>query len=499
MTGPRCVIIGSGLGGLACGVLAARSGYDVTVLEQDAAPGGCLRSFRRGGAVFDTGLHYVGSAAPGQPLHSLLSLLGVADGLRLSRLDPAAYDVVSLGGERYAFANGREAFIDTLAARFPDGRAALERYRDMVADVAAASSLRALADVDATAAARLAPYQQTSLHAVLADLTADVRLARVLAGRLPLIAATRRRTPFALHAFITDFYDRSAFRLAGGSQSLAEALAARLAEAGGRLLTRTRAVSVTTNAAGVTGVTVADGNHYPADVVISDAPPVVTLGLVDGPQLRPAFRRRIAALPQTTGCFTLYLRFRPGAMPYAASNFFCYAGPSPWDCEDYTAADWPRGYLYMHGCAAEDQRYAQTAEVISYMNAADVAPWADTRTGRRGAAYEDFKARRAECLLAAVERDFPGTTAAVEAVYTSTPLTYRDYTGTPGGAMYGVAADCTTGAAGRVPVQWRLPGLLQTGQCVNSHGILGTLVGALQTCSRLPLVADGLTQWLRSL
>ena len=28
----RCVIIGSGLGGLSCGVILARNGYDVTVL-----------------------------------------------------------------------------------------------------------------------------------------------------------------------------------------------------------------------------------------------------------------------------------------------------------------------------------------------------------------------------------------------------------------------------------------------------------------------------------
>ena len=48
----KCVIIGSGLGGLACGVMLARNGYDVTVLEQGAQIGGCLQCFNRGGVKF---------------------------------------------------------------------------------------------------------------------------------------------------------------------------------------------------------------------------------------------------------------------------------------------------------------------------------------------------------------------------------------------------------------------------------------------------------------
>lgn len=55
----RCVIIGSGLGGLSCGVILARNGYDVTVLEQDARIGGCLQCFRRGDAKFETGMHFI--------------------------------------------------------------------------------------------------------------------------------------------------------------------------------------------------------------------------------------------------------------------------------------------------------------------------------------------------------------------------------------------------------------------------------------------------------
>jgi hypothetical protein len=51
------VIIGSGLGGLVCGAYLARSGFDVTLLEQHSIPGGYATSFDRGDFTFDVSLH----------------------------------------------------------------------------------------------------------------------------------------------------------------------------------------------------------------------------------------------------------------------------------------------------------------------------------------------------------------------------------------------------------------------------------------------------------
>jgi all-trans-retinol 13,14-reductase len=51
--------------------------------------------------------------------------------------------------------------------------------------------------------------------------------------------------------------------------------------------------------------------------------------------------------------------------------------------------------------------------------------------------------------------------------------------------MYGVAKDITMGAAGRVPYKTKIPNLLLAGQNVNSHGMLGVIVGTIVTCSEL--------------
>ncbi|MCM1337221.1 MAG: NAD(P)/FAD-dependent oxidoreductase [Candidatus Amulumruptor caecigallinarius] len=479
----KCIIIGSGLGGLACGGILARNGYDVSVLEQGSQPGGCLQCFSRGGVRFETGMHFIGSALPGQTLHRLMRYLGF-DSVKLSRLDPEGYDVVKLGGESYRFANGREPFISRMSEYFPAETDNIVAYYDLVQQVAAASSLHSLRsdDTDMVINTR---YQTLSINEVLECLTPDRQLRNVLAGTLPLYAARRGRTPFAQHAFIMDFYNRSAFRIEGGSDNIAKALIANIRQAGGEVLTRNRVSRIFCDSRHATGVEVNGDTFLPADYLIADIHPARLMELLDSPLIRPATRRRMLSLPQTVGGFSVYVRFKENSVPYLNHNVYSYRSDSPWGCEDYSARDWPKGYLYMHFCDRDGAPYARSGVILSYMNMADVARWAGSAPGHRGVDYEAFKRAHADKLLECVERDFPGLRQCIDGIWTSTPLTYRDYTGTEHGSMYGVARDISLGPACRVAHRTRVPNLFLTGQNINSHGMLGVLVGAIVTCSEL--------------
>ena len=135
----RVVIIGSGMGGLSCGVILAKNGYDVTVLEQGSQIGGCLQCFTRRGARFETGMHFIGSAGEGQTLDRLLEYLEVKKDITLSELDRDGYDVVCLDGKRYRFANGRDAFVRQMTDYFPHQHEELNGYFDLIEKVAGAS------------------------------------------------------------------------------------------------------------------------------------------------------------------------------------------------------------------------------------------------------------------------------------------------------------------------------------------------------------------------
>lgn len=480
----KVVIIGSGLGGLSCGVILARYGYEVTVLEQGAQVGGCLQCFTRRGGKFETGMHFIGSAGEGQTLDRLLTFLEVKPDITLSQLDPSAYDVVSLCGQHFRFANGREAFVEQMSRYFPSQRDALVRYFDLVDKVASASSLHSLNHVKTDAAVNL-EYQMRTINEVIDETVSDPLLAKVLVGNLPLYAAERDKTPFSTHAFIMDFYNQSAYRIVGGSDQVATSLVRTIERYGGRVLTRSKATRIVCDDTHATGVEVNGSELLETDMVISDAHPMRTLELLDTNLIRPAFRKRINAIPQTVGGFSVYLHFKEKSVPYLNSNFYGYLQDSPWDCEHYDEQSWPKGYLYMHLCHEPAPRFAKTGVILSYMQMADVERWKGTRVGHRGDDYEAFKQQKAERLMAALEQEFPGLRGRISDYYTSTPLTYLDYTGTEGGSMYGIAKDVSLGAACRVPHRTRVPNVLQTGQNINSHGILGVLVGTIVTCTEI--------------
>ncbi|MDR1004772.1 MAG: NAD(P)/FAD-dependent oxidoreductase, partial [Prevotellaceae bacterium] len=461
------------------------NGYEVTVLEQGTQPGGCLQCFSRRGVTFETGMHFIGSADRGQTLYRLLHYLEVDRAIKLSRLDVDGYDVISLQGDRFRFANGKEPFVEQMAAYFPGERDNLLRYFNLVEQIAQASSLHSLRQAESDMAVDTR-YQTTSINAVLDETIHDPLLRQVLVGNLPLYAAQRDRTPFSTHAFIMDFYNRSAFRVVGGSDRIGASLTASIQRMGGSVLTRHKVVRIGCDDTHATGVETENGQFFPADVVISDTHPMRTLEFLQETKLiRPAFRQRIGSIPNTTAGFTLYLHFKEGRVPYMNANFYSYRDQTPWNCETYTDPSWPKGYLYMHFCHEPHPQYAQSGVVLSYMTMDEMAPWLHTTVGHRGEEYEAFKRRKAEQLLEQVEREFPGVRDGIAHYYTSTPLTYRDYTGTQDGSMYGVVKDITLGAACRVPHRTRIPNVLQTGQNINSHGILGVLVGTIVTCSAL--------------
>ena len=480
----KVVIIGSGLGGLSCGYILQKNGYDVTILEQGIQLGGCLQCFVRRGAKFETGMHFIGSAASGQTMDRVFNFLDLQDKVKLSALDENAYNTVSLAGARFEFPNGRENFLERMTAYFPHEREALVKYIGIIDRISSASSLNSLTSVGRDIAANT-EYQLRSVNDVLDEIFKDEMLRNVLVGDLSLYSAEYDKTPFSQHAFIMDFYNQSSYRIAGGSDSIAFGMIRNIEEAGGKVLAKKKVVKIHCNDIKATGVETADGEFYPADYVISTIHPNRLLDLLDTKLIRPAFRTRINSIPQTAGGFAVYMKFKEATMPYMNTNYYGFAGNSPWGCEHYTSLDWPKGFLYMHMCHEDKAVWAKSGVVISYMNMEDVVRWKGTSIGRRGEDYEAFKKMHAERLIQEVEKHHPGLKDSIECYYTSTPLTYYDYTGTENGSMYGVAKDINLGPAGRVPYRTKVPNLLLAGQNVNSHGMLGVIVGTIVTCSEL--------------
>ena len=473
------IIIGSGLGGLTCGYILSKNGYKVAIFEQGAQLGGCLQTFMRKGVKFETGVHYIGSTGEGQTLHQFFKYLSLFQNIKLSPLDTAGFDVISFQNERYKYATGYENFVETLAQKFPTEHKQIKHYANEIEKIAMTSPFRSInSSVDLFEFS--SSYATTSVNDFMAQMTSNEVLQNVLTGLIPLYAGVKDKTPLYVHAFINDSNISGACRIMGGSDKIAHSLANSIRLLGGDIFALHKVNKIICDDTKATRIVLDNGAQVEADYFISNTHPYITIDMVDSHLIRPVYRNRIYQMEQTVAYFTVYLKFKKDSVPYMNHNFYHYAGNEVWNCENYTQQDWPRGYLYMHLCPELPSQYAETGEIITIMRFEEVAQWAGTAVEQRGSAYKEFKQQKAEKLLAQLEREFPGILANIEACYTSTPLTYLNYTGTKNGAAYGMLRNIHTS---RFVHRTRIPNLFFAGQNTNSHGIMGVIIGSLITCS----------------
>ncbi len=469
---------------MVCANILSREGYNVCLAEKNSRPGGCLQTFTREGTVFDTGMHYIGGMDEGGMLHRIFGYMGLTGKLRLIPLDKDGFDIVRLGGKEYPFAMGYDNFVETLARQFPGERPALETYAASMREISQTVDLCNPMRPD-TVHAKYLSYLSTNYHRWLHELTTDKTLAAVLAGNSLLYAGVRQRTPLYLPMMILSTYLQGACRFAEGSSQLATLLAESARDSGATLLTNaavTRLIrhSRRLTAAEINGSELAEAKHF-----IAAIHPLRVLELLDDTALKPAYVRRIRSLAGSSGMFSLYLRLDRGFFPYLNRNYFIHNTGNVWSAEAQGDSCWPASFMVHFTPCPDNPARAGALSALAFMQWEEVLPWADTITERRGSDYRDFKQRKADKLLALLEEHFPGVRVAAGASYTSTPLTYRDYTGTWQGSAYGIQKDCNNAIGTVVLPATHISNLWLTGQNTNTHGAVGVSISAILTCSEI--------------
>ena len=466
----RAVIIGSGFGGLSCALLLAREGYQVTVLERQQQPGGCLQSYRRGAFTFDTGMHYVGGLSEGQPLHQLFGELGLL-ALPWHRLDADGFDRVTIGPDTFAFAEGYDRFAETLARRFPSERQALHEYADLL------SSLPPLQEIGETAA-----------YTYLTNHFSDPLLVNVLAGTALKMELRRESLPLFHFAHGNSSFIQSSWRLRGDGGQIADALMAGIQALGGEVRCHAEVEELTERDGRIVAARCSDGSRYEGDVFISDIHPAQTFALVrESSVLKKLFRRRINILENTTGMFTVQLVLKAGALPYFNHNKYIYTQANVWN-EPHAGGHIDR--VMVSARVPEDSTNSvRQIDLLTPLPWQMVQPWEHTTVGHRGDDYNALKNRLATECITLAETQVPGLRAAVERLYTSTPLTYRDYTLAPCGSAYGLRKDCRSLLTTVLSPQTPVGNLLLTGQSLILHGLEGVAMTAKLTVSKIKKTA----------
>jgi YbgC/YbaW family acyl-CoA thioester hydrolase len=458
------VVVGAGLGGLACAADLANRGASVLVLERHSLVGGYASSFERGPFTFDVSQHSVGGLRPGGSFHTLLERLEVAGEVELAF--PETLATLVSGEETLALPNDAEGCREALAALAPQEADALGAFLETCVSIHRDTVAGAL-DNDMRKLVRgMRLAGNRTFGQALGEAISSERLRAALAVPWVLLGLPPSRASFSWFAkVLATTYVEGTAQILGGGQALSDALAARIRAQGGEVRTGCAAMSILTEGGRTRAVTTQDDDTIDARTVVAAVDPWTVAELLGD---------------EETG-------IEPSGEP-SLSMFALYMGLG----RKPASLGMPDGAVFIGGAADAEGAYRaslkgeleETDIVLSNPTSIDPGsapgdkgmvhavglvngrPWFDLE----GAAYLKRKRRATEALAERLERLYPGLGAAVEVQEAATPRTMHGYTRNHLGAVYGLAQTPGQSGARRPAATTPVSGLFRTGAWVLPGG-----------------------------
>ncbi len=303
----RVVIIGAGIGGLACGIRLASRGYQVTILEKNEIAGGRCNRYQEKGFTFDTGPTLFMMT---DTLEELFRYAGrkMSDYVTLRRIDPA-YKITYSDGQTLEFTEKIKLLEEELRKFGPRELQGFYRYAAQNSE--SYRHLRAKF-ID----------KPLEIPSQWADMESLALLARLKPWRDVLSVAKRHfdsphlRMAFSFHTLYLGISPQSAPSMytmlpyidlvqgvhypLGGMSQIPAALARLFGELGGEIRYGAEVEQIVTHSGRVREVLLHDERIVPADVVVSNVDMPVTMSRFLKHQPMSGHRRRV--LKMKKGC-----------------------------------------------------------------------------------------------------------------------------------------------------------------------------------------------------
>ena len=496
------IVIGSGAGGLTAAAALARSGQRVLVLEQHYLPGGWTHSFSLDGYRFSPGVHYVGECGPGGFLRNLYEGLGAASDLELCEMNPDAYDHLIVGDERFDVPKGWDALVQRMTARFPHEREGILRYYDvcrrLADDLGKVDHLLAFPRV--LALPFLAPALTRwgfSTQAGLLDRTIkDPLLRAFLAAQNGDHGLAPSRVSLPAHACMIVHYSGGAFYPRGGARSIPRALIGVLRRHGGEIRLRARVQRILVERDRACGVELSSGEILRGRHIVSNADPRLTYKKLLPPGVCPRENARSDRMHYSVSVLSVFAAVDMDlrARGFDSGNYWWY--PSTQVARAYERServlavdtDEVEG-LFLAITTLKDPGHRahghHTLEMFTFAPYEPFARWAETRQGERGAAYERFKERLADRMIAAADNIIPGLSRHVVFRAVGTPVTNQFYCESPFGNAYGTAKTPFQVGPFAHRTRAEIDGLYLCGASTLSHGVAGASISGLMAAQNI--------------
>jgi all-trans-retinol 13,14-reductase len=499
------LVIGSGIGGLTTAALLSELGWRVAVLEQHYTAGGATHSYDRNGYEWDVGVHYIGDMGAATMSRRLMDFLTQGQ-LAWAPMD-AHYDRFFIGDRTYDAVAGSAEFRDNLLLHFPREAAAIDRYLELLREVAQGMRSftlgRTLPPWAATLAGpllkrRLPPSFQRTTWEVLSELTSDPELIAVLTGQWGDLGLPPRRSSFVVQALIARHYMHGGFYPVGGAWRIADTIIPRIRAAGGEVFTYASVDEILLRDGRVRGVRMADGHEIDCKLVVSSAGAINTFSkLVPAEAARThGYDALLQTVKPSIGHLGVYIGLQATAeeLGLPKTNYWIYPGGNDYDgalerfLQDPTG---PFPVVYVSFPSAKDPSFAArhpgraTIEIVAPAPYSIFARWEGSTWGKRGDDYEALKQSYGERLLEHLYDKVPQVRDRIDYWEVSTPLSMQHFCGYGRGELYGLDHDPQRFQQDWLRPRTRIKGLWLTGQDVMSCGVAGAMMGGMAAATAI--------------
>ena len=501
------IIIGSGIGSLTtAGLLARAAGARILILEQHTTPGGLTHSFRRLGATWDVGVHYVGDMEPGSHPRQLMDYL-TAGALTWNRM-PAGYDRFYLPGYGLdiTIPAGADEYQRLLTSLFPHEKKAIRRY---CRDVKRAYSWMSLHYAREMVPPRTAPAVRLAQRALVGHALErtqhymerrfrDPALRSLLTTHWGDYGVEPARSAFVAHAMIVGHYMNGAWFPSGGSAQIARMIEKGITSAGGRIRLGQNVEEILVEDGAAVGVRVTDHSGA-VPLTYEERAPIIISGIgaretyqhllpTTGPtgRLTARVREQVAGLGHGGSAVTVYLTLDHYPEGVTGANVWINTDTGRADPARMTADlldGHPRSAFISFPAIKSGEPHA-TAEIISFVTPEAFERWEGTRPGMRGEDYERLTSAMARGLIGLADTAIPGLTDAVRYVEVGTPLTVEHFTSHESGCFYGLPLTPERFHADLGTPSTPITNLILTGQDAGMPGIVGAAMAGLSAACK---------------
>ncbi len=431
------IVIGAGVGGLACAARLALRGQSVLVLDQHFLPGGYCTSFHRGGYTLDACIDALGGAAPGSQFCRVLDACDVLPRVRFRRLDPIRENVFP--GFSVEVPASMDAYEALLARRYPRQQQGLHELFVTLREM-----LQGLLMVPVEAIwdggefervfPALSKWRRRTWRELLDAHLDDEELMSVLSERCSYVGLPPSRVAaLSMAAMLVTYFEGGTWRVEGGYQRLADAFVDAIRATGSRVVLGVKVERLLVEGGRVTGVVLADGREVRARRVVSNADARATLLQLLGREHLPAETAdAVAARPPSLSFVVVHLGLARDLSTISLASSIGY----------FPGGSVERGFAFAKPIAEdpdlamgiivptnEDRSLAPEGRSIlsiHYLCPSDrVADW----SAQKESIARDL-VRRAESLV-------PNLLDGAEFVSVATPYTMWRYTLNENGAAYG--------------------------------------------------------------